>query len=602
MGRVTPYIQDKLASSLVGTAGVDNSAGIMANATSQSASTLNSTALAYTRQRNIQSNSELANAFQGIGQEIQQRQAWVNHQASQLNKAANDIALQKHSMQLADVFDTYAHSVKDITAQAPHTAKPMWSENWEGQYKAYLEKNPEIAKNPQLRDGLAKFAYGQAAKYNAELNEFGFNQTKQNANTDADQIMAMLSAKGNKTGGSGTALSALYKEIDAQGPLMYMAKGLKTQPLLTKTKADATKNHFETLLGQDPNRALSFITSLQTAQRTEAGREDANPNIYLLSADEVNEYKSRAERGVNGLLQQAKDANAQENAVVYSQVQDIKNKIAGVHPDSKEADAGIKQLDDMYKAIKAKPITEENTKLADQILSAKTGIIGASRQAASEAKALAVQQKQADAQARSAAAQAEIARRTDLSDADKAVALGLKMNRMSMEARLKSPEAKAIRSNALASFGAIKDAVTRDDGTRKVVFTPQQLEKAYADLAKAEGSMSDSENQQMHDYLDNARRWAESPANGKQGLKTQLMGFFGAAVEKPAKATYEVRQAVTDEQKAQVDADYSYYVNHFSKLYMQQSGKNTIPPAVMKRLQDIANAKTGRASKLLGGE
>lgn len=602
MGRVTPYIQDRLASSLVGTAGVDNSAGILANATSQATSALNSTALAYNRQRNIQANAEMSNAFQGIGQEIQQRQAWVNHQANQLNKAATDIAFEKHAMQLGDVLDSYVTSVKDITANVPHTAKAMLDENWEGQYKTYLKNNPDVEKNPQLKAGLDKFTYQKVGGYKAELNDFGFSQTKQNANTDADQVMAMLAAKGNKTGGSGTALSALYKEIDEKKDILFMAKGMKTQTLLDKTKADATKNHFETLLGQDPNRALHFMETLQQAQKSEAGRDDANPNIYLLSADEVNEYKARAQRGVNGLVQQAKEANAQENASVYSKVQDIKNQVVGVHPDSKEADNGIKQLDDMYKAVKAKPLTEENTKLADHILSAKTSIIGAKRQSESDAKALEVQRKQAAAQEKSAQAQAEIARRTDLSDADRAVALGLKMNRMTQDAKLRLPESKALRASAMASFGAIKDAVTTDDGSKKVVFTPQQLEKAYSDLAKAEGSMSESENQQMHDYLDNARRWSESPANGKQGLKSQLLGFFGASVAKPAANTYATRGATTEEQKAKVDADYSYYVRYFSKLHMQQTGKDTISPAAMKRIQDFANAKTGNAHKLVGDE
>lgn len=602
MGKVTPYIQDRLASSLVGTAGVDNSAGILANATSQATSALNSTALAYNRQRNIQANAEMSNAFQGIGQEIQQRQAWVNHQANQLNKAATDIAFEKHAMQLGDVLDSYVTSVKDITANVPHTAKAMLDENWEGQYKTYLKNNPDVEKNPQLKAGLDKFTYQKVGGYKAELNDFGFSQTKQNANTDADQVMAMLAAKGNKTGGSGTALSALYKEIDEKKDILFMAKGMKTQTLLDKTKADATKNHFETLLGQDPNRALHFMETLQQAQKSEAGRDDANPNIYLLSADEVNEYKARAQRGVNGLVQQAKEANAQENASVYSKVQDIKNQVVGVHPDSKEADNGIKQLDDMYKAVKAKPLTEENTKLADHILSAKTSIIGAKRQSESDAKALEVQRKQAAAQEKSAQAQAEIARRTDLSDADRAVALGLKMNRMTQDAKLRLPESKALRASAMASFGAIKDAVTTDDGSKKVVFTPQQLEKAYSDLAKAEGSMSESENQQMHDYLDNARRWSESPANGKQGLKSQLLGFFGASVAKPAANTYATRGATTEEQKAKVDADYSYYVRYFSKLHMQQTGKDTISPAAMKRIQDFANAKTGNAHKLVGDE
>lgn len=602
MGRVTPYIQDRLASSLVGTAGVDNSAGILANATSQATSALNSTALAYNRQRNIQANAEMSNAFQGIGQEIQQRQAWVNHQANQLNKAATDIAFEKHAMQLGDVLDSYVTSVKDITANVPHTAKAMLDENGEGQYKTYLKNNPDVAKNPQLKGELDKFFYRKVGQYKAELNDFGFSQTKQNANTDADQVMAMLAAKGNKTGGSGTALSALYKEIDEKKDILFMAKGMKTQTLLDKTKADATKNHFETLLGQDPNRALHFMETLQQAQKSEAGRDDANPNIYLLSADEVNEYKARAQRGVNGLVQQAKEANAQENASVYSKVQDIKNQVVGVHPDSKEADNGIKQLDDMYKAVKAKPLTEENIKLADHILSARTNIIGAKRQSESDARALEVQRKQAAAQEKSAQAQAEIARRTDLSDADRAVALGLKMNRMTQDAKLRLPESKALRASAMASFGAIKDAVTTDDGSKKVVFTPQQLEKAYSDLAKAEGSMSESENQQMHDYLDNARRWSESPANGKQGLKSQLLGFFGASVAKPAANTYATRGATTEEQKAKVDADYSYYVRYFSKLHMQQTGKDTISPAAMKRIQDFANAKTGNAHKLVGDE
>lgn len=595
--RINQYQQDRLASSVVGTAGENQAGNILAQAMSGATSQMANTQIALTSRQNNINRAETAQAFDMVGNEIMQKKSWANQAAAQMKAKQDAIAVNTHSMVIDDMMHTFAREQENIYKANPYQAKDAFTKAWPDQFKKYVESKADIKGNPDVLAGVQKYMEDRMTLEMRQLTDFGYTQGNVNAKLNNKSAAEMLKAKGGTTGGDPRKLAELYNTIDKQRPFLYDTEGGNTENVIADMKNKATKLHVESIINSDPQRALKFLDSVTEGQRTSAhlvGTDEEPKNLFALQPDDIAALRSRAETAISKQETDAKNAEAEALMPIRSQLRDLKNQVDGVDPSGPEAVAILKKVDEIHQGLKKQPFTKEVESVMSLAESVKSSATTESRNAKAEAARLEQMKKQTAAQQASAAAAAESNRRQVLSDADKAATTAQRLVKMNADAIRDTPEASRSRIKMIADGKVINDLVTKDDGTRKVAVEPRQLQDAikHVDDAFAKGHISRAQHDLQQGYYEAVRQWQSAPK--QSGLRGRLQAMFGATLPVPEDAVKNA-QANTPAEKEAVNQLYAKNLDASIRAWkLKAKDPNApVPDAAMNVLRAAAAAASG---------
>lgn len=603
--RVSQYQQDRLASSVVGTAGENQAGNILSNAISSSTSQMANTQIALGNRRNAINRAETSQAFEAVGNEIMQKKAWANQAAAQMKAKQDAITINTHSMIIDDMMHSYAREQENIYKANPYQAKPAFQKGWPEKFKQYVASKEDISGNPkagvpgnaEVLAGLQKYMEDRVTIEHRQLTDYGFTQGNVNSKLNNKSTTEMLKNKGGATGGDPRKLAELYNTIEKQRPFLFDTEGGNTENVILDMKNKATKLHVESIINSDPQRALAFLDAVNAGQKNSAdlvGTEDEPKNLFVLQPDDITALRTRAETAINKQETDAKNAEANELMPIRAQLRDLKQKLVGVEPSGPEAVAALKQIDDIHQGLKKRPFSKEVESVMSLAESTQSAAVAESRQAKSQAAQLAQMEKQTAAQQASAAAAQESARRQVISDADKAVTTSQRLLKQNVDAVRDTPEASRSRVRMYADGKIINDLVTKDDGTRKIAVEPRQLQEAikHVDDALAKGHITRSQHDLQQGYYEAVRQWQAAPQ--QSGLRGRLAAMFGATTPVPEDALKNA-QANSPAEKEAVNQLYSRNLEAAIGAWkMRAKDRNApIPEAAMKVIRDSAAAASG---------
>lgn len=310
MAKVSRYVQDRLASSLVGTPQQDNSGSIIAQSISQGAGALagaaaqgNADANAVyfrgvaaqnaaneqaasnlnqaTTQATFRSNDiatglrntsnqiyrqeqailgqDIENSGQIIGNELRIRQAQQRQTEQRIEQLNNEIAASHHNLQLGLAVDSLTEQLKESNKATPGNAVKELPEQANILFTDYVENNPM---EPLVSAAVQKQFNESLLRQAKELNTYKYTQGKANSEAFVQDDTRQLIQKAGSTVDP-VEFGRIIQTLNGKQAEYLAVYGTKGELEMSKAKDAASKNYLNNLYPQNPDAAIKMVESGQ---------------------------------------------------------------------------------------------------------------------------------------------------------------------------------------------------------------------------------------------------------------------------------------------------------------------------------------------------
>lgn len=245
MARIPRYTQDKLASGLVGTAGVDTSGQQLFNSISQDASQVSSALYQLGNQE-----------YQQQQYELRQRQAEQRALERQQKQLLEDVEVESHLGQLDLQLGDAANQTKDSRIKNPEGAGTDYMKSQTPTVNDYADGITNERVRERVRLGGMKAA---SQKANAITT---WEPTQRTANAQAS-LETTIAGYVNQAGNVDTLLGVqeINTKLDGMRPSLAIAYGEKSDEVVRKAKSDVAKQYLDSIMIKDHNRVRPTIES-----------------------------------------------------------------------------------------------------------------------------------------------------------------------------------------------------------------------------------------------------------------------------------------------------------------------------------------------------
>jgi hypothetical protein len=375
MARITPYQQDQLASSNVGTTGVDTSGQTLANAIGASTDAAAGLSVAVDRAAIAKNQQALSNSLNDLAAGVRTRQAQLAY-AKQMRDRLNDgLNSDYHAANIGFSLDDLSNKIQNDYRDNPYGAAKEFTAQAESVVQDYMIKN-RLDENLVVKEAVQKAALSRIGSERKALGNFEASQAAKNATAKMEYLSDNLVVRAGNTGGDFEKFWQGINSVDDMQNSYVAAYGpAKAQTMMAQTKEKAAKNFLESVIEQAPDQVQKVIGSgafdtILDAKTRNAYLKDVQDykKAIQVKADQESERQERIDQ--LNIVRIASDANTEENdpKVTLS----VRRKLAGMleaekaKPLEQQSASTIKLLDSKINTMDTQMRTIENDTKRDQ--------------------------------------------------------------------------------------------------------------------------------------------------------------------------------------------------------------------------------------------
>lgn len=530
MAKVNLYQQDRLASSVVGTAGADTSAGNFAGNILEGAASGAAVQNAINQRSSAQGNSLLSAGFIEVNRLAKQYTAFKNEQEAKAMRLYKADAVSQHKAQ-----------IEKMSAQLKQEAMLERSDDPKINALSYEQKSKAVVddyfksiytdasgktRSPEKWTEFEREIYSEtknwytghsANEYKQLLDEGYKRRTQEVLKGNKEEIESWSRDLTNAA--SVADFTNISKKMEARVPHFHQTLGEEeTKNLLAKGEREGMQGFLTNLAYNNPDQLLADLKNPDTA---------GSIKNMTTAAERISLIKDAAARKKQ-LINEAQEAEA-------GTYLEIRHTVADTVAETREEDPvrGKFQLQQIFQEISKRPATKENLKAKEYVLNAiksleteKSKDLAQERLAEAEIARAKAQTKAAEAEQRAA----ESRRIAGIKEAEK-------------ESRAKQYEAGSVlRESINQKFKAIEKGLTPGKGKQPKfsAVAASQLDEALVQ-ARASGAITEEEYAAKHVFLKNVLQTFKK--------KDKLKDFQGTIDEEMAK--FNIKFApISNERKA----------------------------------------------------
>lgn len=415
MARISNYQAGKLASSVVGTPGVDTSGLNIARSLGDASVALGASYTSASNSLRRQQNARFANSFDSLGVALHRLGIMQDRKAAaqaQLEKNTFDTNLSNNKLALFNSVAAYKAKVQDENKITPKLAGEKFSKGVEQDVIQPFLSNPKFQNDQMMQNELRQAVNNQLAHFVPQIHDWGIEQDSKQAVIETDATNKNIVNSMGNIGTTDQDLIDTHRLLESRYEITAKLKG----PALAKAELQenmtaATANYFSMLAQTEPEKVKAILSATPEQWSKHANIPLATPkDLKELSDDPREQERLRdnfnyrnsafnipvklreqisktADAKIRSNMQHQQANEAAEYTEIKSNVIDLMAAIPRDNPDDMVVNNTIREIDNMMKRANEMPDSQDKVVLKGWLLSERNQLDAAMKNKAKDIEA-----------------------------------------------------------------------------------------------------------------------------------------------------------------------------------------------------------------------